>query len=244
MEKQIKQGRDLTFLPFLVKIAMPCHYSGKAGRHCLAAVKQVRCCLVFFLILCHFVVTPALANTISSPWEQLEQTIEKAIDILLDLPEEKKENRPEKILQLCDVVYERFNLAKTARLSLVDHWEKRTGPEKKEFIALFGKLLESAYLSKADQYQDEQVVFVKETRDGTRAQVHVRVIHRMLTIPVTVKMHLAADNRWQVYDVMVLGISLVGNYRAQFNHIIRRHSYEEVIRIMKEKTAGHIGCAG
>jgi ABC-type transporter MlaC component len=65
----------------------------------------------------------------------------------------------------------------------------------------------------------------------------------MLRIPITVRMHLTGGGQWMVYDVAVFGVSLVGNLRAQFNHIIHRHSYEQMIRIMKEKTDGRTACA-
>ena len=219
-------------------------HSGKAGRRPLAAVSTLCSCIAAALIVCLFFAPPALADTPSSPREQLKETIETVTEILIDLTADTKKNRDAQMARLCDAVHERFSLAETARLSLMDHWEERTEPEKKEFVALFGKLLETTYLSQADRYQGEQVVFIRETTDFDRAQVHVRVIHGMLGIPVTVKMHLAGDRQWRVYDVMVFGISLVSNYRAQFNHIIGRHSYDTVVRIMEEKTAGNTGCAG
>ncbi len=77
-----------------------------------------------------------------------------------------------------------------------------------------------------------------------RALVHVQALHGGLRIPMTVRLHLAENGEWMVYDITALGVSLVGNLRAQFTHIILRHSYERVIRIMKEKTHGFTGCAG
>ncbi|MCA1795805.1 MAG: phospholipid-binding protein MlaC [Desulfotignum sp.] len=193
------------------------------------------------VIICHICLPGAMAEAPSAR-KQLEYTIDKVTNILAELTSEKDTDKKEQMALLCDAVYERFSLAKTARLCLMDHWGKRTDVEKEAFIALFGKFLENAYLSKADRYQGEQVVFVREKIDHDRAQVHVRVLHGVLVIPATVKMHLTRGGQWMVYDVTSFGISLVGNYRAQFNHIIKRHSYEKVIQIMEEKTNSHTGC--
>jgi len=197
--------------------------------------------LVPVLIICHVCLPWALADTPSAR-KQLEYTIDKVTNILTELTTGKETDRKEQIALLCDAVYERFSLAKTARLCLMDHWGKRTDVEKDAFIALFGKFLENAYLSKADRYQGEQVVFVREKINHNRAQVHVRVCHGVLVIPATIKMHLTRGGQWMVYDVATFGVSLVGNFRAQFDHIITRHSYEKVIQIMEEKTNGHTGC--
>ncbi len=197
--------------------------------------------LVPVVIICHVCLPWALAEEPSAR-KQLEYTIDKVTGILTELTTGKETDKKEQMALLCDAVYERFSLAKTARLSLMDHWGKRTDVEKEAFIALFGKFLENAYLSKADRYQGEQVVFVREKIDHKRAQVHVRVLYGALVIPATVKMHLTRGGQWMVYDVAAFGISLVGNYRAQFNHIIERHSYEKVIQIMEEKTNAHTGC--
>ncbi len=201
-------------------------------------------CMVLVLFLCSIAVDPTLAQMAHSPGQQLMETAEKMNDILIRLNDDSRNDARKQMRLLCDAVYERFSLAETARLSLAGNWDKRTDTEKKAFIALFGWFLESVYLPWADRYDGGQVVFVREKIEKNRALVYVRVHHGMLRIPVTVRMHLTGAGQWMVYDVAVLGINLVGNLRAQFNHIIHRHSYDKVIQIMEEKTTGHTGCSG
>lgn len=200
-------------------------------------------CPVLVLVVFFMAVDRAWAQPVESPWQQLQKTVEKVTDILIRITDDSRQDADEQVQLLCDAIYERFDLAKTARLCLGNHWEKRTDAEKSDFIALFGRYLESTYLPWADRYDDEQLIFVREKVDGRRALVHVRALHGVLRIPMSVQLHLAENRQWMVYDVAIFGISLVGNLRAQFNHIIHRHSYERVIRIMEEKTAGFTGCA-
>lgn len=182
------------------------------------------------------------AHPVESPWRQLQESVEKVTNILIRITDASRQDTGEQVQLLCDAIYERFDLAKTARLCLGSHWERRTDAEKTAFIALFGRYLESFYLPWTDRYDDQQVIFVREKVEGRRALVHVQVLHGVLRIPMTVRLHLAEHGQWMVYDVAALGVSLVGNLRAQFTHIIHRHSYEQVIRIMEEKTDGFTGC--
>ena len=199
---------------------------------------------VLVLVMCFLAVDRAWAQPGDLPRHQLEKSVDKITRILTRITDASRRDTGEQIQQLCEAIYERFDLAKTARLSLGSHWGNRTDAEKSEFTALFGRYLESFYLPWTNRYDDQQVIFVREKIEGRRALVHVQALHGGLRIPMTVRMHLAENGQWLVYDITALGVSLVGNLRAQFNHIILRHSYERVIRIMKEKTDGFAGCAG
>ena len=199
---------------------------------------------VLVLIMCFTAVDRAWSQPADSPWHQLEKSIEKITHILIRITDASRPDTEQQIQLLCDAIYERFDLAKAARLSLGTHWETRTDAEKSDFISLFGRYLESFYLPWADRYDDQQVIFVREKTDGGRALVQVQVLHGGVRIPMTVRLHLAENGQWMVYDVAALGVSLVGNLRAQFTHIIHRHSYEQVLRIMEEKTDGFTGCGG
>jgi len=199
---------------------------------------------VLVLVICFMAVDRTWAQPADSPWHQLEKSIEKVTRILIRITDASRRDTDEQIQLLCDAIYERFDLAKTARLSLGTHWETRTDKEKSDFIALFGRYLESFYLPWTDRYDDQQVIIVREKKEGGRALVQVQTLHGGLRIPMTVRLHLAENGQWMVYDVAALGVSLVGNLRAQFTHIIHRHSYEQVLRIMEEKTDGFTGCGG
>jgi phospholipid transport system substrate-binding protein len=200
-------------------------------------------CPALVLIVFFMALDRAWAQPADSPWQQLQKSVEKVTGILIRITDTSRQDTDLQLQLLCDAIYERFDLAKAARLSLGTHWKMRTDAEKSEFIPLFGRYLESFYLAWTDRYDDQQIIFVREKVEGTRALVHVQAQHGVLRIPMTVRLHLAENGQWMVYDVTALGVSLVGNLRAQFTHIIQRHSYERVIRIMEEKALGFSGCA-
>ena len=122
-----------------------------------------------------------------------------------------------------------------ARRTLARHWSERTPAEREEFVSLFRDLLERSYIAKLENYSGEQIVYLGETVDGEYATVRSKIVGRGNEMALAYRLHLV-NSRWAVYDVLVEGVSFVGNYRSQFTRIISKGSYEDLIR--KLKTGG------
>jgi phospholipid transport system substrate-binding protein len=133
------------------------------------------------------------------------------------------------------VVAQVFDLAETARRALGPHWRKRTPAEQEEFVRLFADLLDRTYIAKIELYGGERLIFGAETIDGDYAGVRAKVVTRQgAEVPVEGRLHWRND-RWLVYDILIEGVSLVGNYRSQFDRIIRTSSWEELMRRLRIK---------
>jgi phospholipid transport system substrate-binding protein len=136
------------------------------------------------------------------------------------------------------VVEQVFDLAETARRALGPHWRKRTPAEQEEFVRLFADLLDRTYIAKIELYGGERLIFAAEAIDGDYATVRARVVTRQgAEVPVEGRLHWRND-RWLVYDLLIEGVSLVGNYRSQFDRIIRTSSWEELMRRLRVKPEG------
>jgi phospholipid transport system substrate-binding protein len=133
------------------------------------------------------------------------------------------------------VVEQVFDLAETARRALGSHWRKRTPAEQEEFVRLFADLLDRTYIAKIELYGGERLIFAAETIDGDYATVRARVVTRQgAAVPVEGRLHWR-NERWLIYDILIEGVSLVGNYRSQFDRIIRTSSWEELMRRLRVK---------
>jgi phospholipid transport system substrate-binding protein len=131
-----------------------------------------------------------------------------------------------------------FDLSETARRALGTHWRKRTPAEQEEFVRLFADLLDRTYIAKIELYGGERLVFAAETIDGDYATVRAKVITRQGTeVPIEGRLH-QRGGQWLVYDLLIEGVSMVGNYRSQFDRIIRTSSWEELIRRLRVKREG------
>jgi phospholipid transport system substrate-binding protein len=170
-----------------------------------------------------------------APTEQLRTQIERAIKVLED-PELAKESRmPERRAAIRQIANEIFDFTETTRRSLGPHWQARTPQEREEITRLFADLLERSYIGKIEMYSGEKIQFIGDSVDGDQANVRTRLVTRQGTeVPVDYRMHRVGD-RWLSYDVVIEGVSLVANYRAQFNKIIQTSGYASLVKRLVAK---------
>lgn len=196
-------------------------------------MKRFRIIILALLVLWLFI---PVKNILASPvQDQLKVTIDNVLEILHDPSLKGDEKREEKIESLRRVIYERFSHAKMSQLSLARHWRKRSDEEKKIFIEMFGQLLEETYISKIDSYTAAEVVYVKEFVRGKKAQVYTKIITDTVQIPINYRMYKTEDGKWMIYDLVIEGVSLVGNYRSQFDQILQKEPYEKLVEDLKKK---------
>ena len=181
-----------------------------------------------------------LAGTVPQAWagpptEQLKAQIDRVLRVM-DAPEYKKEGKQrERRAAVRQIANEIFDFTETARRSLARHWQSRTPAERQEFVALFADLLERSYISKIELYGGERISYQGDTIDDNVAFVRTKLTTKQgVDIPIEYRM-LRRGDRWMVYDVVIEGISLVANYRAQFNKIIQTSSYQDLVQRMKTK---------
>ena len=169
------------------------------------------------------------------PTDQLKTSIDKVIQILED-PALKVDGKvKERRTAVRHVANDIFDFAETARRSLARHWQGRTDQEREEFVALFSDLLERSYISKIEFYGGERVQYGREQLDGDYAMVSSKIMTKQgQEVPVDYRM-LRRGDRWLVYDVVIEGVSLISNYRTQFNKIVQTSSYAELVKKMKTK---------
>jgi len=130
---------------------------------------------------------------------------------------------------------ELFDWQEMAQRSLGPHWRERSPAERQEFVPLFADLVERGYISKIEQYDGEKIQYTGDRIEGDQATVRTKVITKQGTeIPIDYRMVLR-NSRWKIYDVDIEGVSLVANYRTQFNSVVRRSSYQELVKRMKSK---------
>ena len=176
------------------------------------------------------VTTPAMAG---APTEQLKQRVDEVIKVVDDPAlSGKTAERHAAVRKIAEDV---FDYPDTAQRALGPHWNARTPQERQEFVQLFADLLDRAYIGKIDLYQGEKVRYVGETVEGDQATVKTRIVtKRGSEVPVDYRMHLK-DGRWLVYDVIIEGVSLISNYRNQFNKVVQTESYQSLVQKLKAK---------
>ena len=170
------------------------------------------------------------------PGDQVRQTTDKLLAVLKDPQlkgESKKNERRDKLKEL---IYQRFDFTEMAKRSLGSEWRRRSPEEQKEFVKLFTGLLEQAYLDQIESYSGEKIQYLKEREDDNYAQVDTKIIDKKgQEFSVNYRLY-NRNGDWKVYDVVIEDISLVNNYRSQFNRVLATSSYKELVNRMKGKT--------
>ena len=181
--------------------------------------------LVGFIFL--FVALPLSAG---APGDQTRVTIEKVLTILKE-PAAKSERRE----RLRQVIYPSFDFAEMAKRALGPHWQRRSQTEQQEFVKLFTDLVESSYVDAIESYDGEKVAVANEKQDQDLAEVNTKIVTRKgEAFSIDYKLH-QANGSWKIYDAVIENVSLVNNYRSQFNRIIAQSSYGDLVTKMKDK---------
>jgi len=191
--------------------------------------------LILWAVALALVVMPLSVAQAGQPSDQLKVQIDRVVKMIED-PDLKKEARAlDRRKSVRKIAEEIFDFGETAKRSLGRHWLTRSPAEREEFVGLFADLLERSYISKIELFNGEKIQFVGDSADGDQAIVRTKIVTRQGTeIPVDYRM-LRKGDRWLVYDVIIEGVSLVANYRTQFNKIIQTSSYQELVKKMKTK---------
>jgi phospholipid transport system substrate-binding protein len=176
------------------------------------------------------------SSAYASVTEEVKKTVDDVIRIVADKELRKPHNEQKRRAALKRSISNIFDYQEMAKRSLGKHWAQRTPAERKQFVDLFATLLENSYGSKIESYNNEKVVYIKETVDGEYAEVKSKVVtakHDEYTLDYKL---IQQNNKWVVYDVVIEGVSLVSNYRTQFNKIISANGYNELVKKLQTKS--------
>lgn len=182
-----------------------------------------------------FLVFTSAGGSSGGPMEAIRETTERILEVI-STPElkgpDKAAARQEMIREAVD---ERFDWEEIARRSLGRHWRGRTEAERDEFKRLVRELAGKTLLVRLEEYTGEKVTYVEEEVDGKYGQVKIKILtDKSQNIPINYRMKYMEDG-WRVYDILIEGVSLVNNYRVQFNEILTKGSYGDLVERLEQR---------
>ena len=169
------------------------------------------------------------------PLDLVKSAAEGAIVVLKDPKLKSPDLKKERVERLKEIINPIFDHKEMARRSLGAHWRRRTPAEQEEFTRLFRAFLEKIYSDKIDFLDGQKVVFGRETIEQEYAEVDSTMINPRGEANSIVYRLKRTDGKWKVYDAVVENISIVNNYRSQFDRVISKSSYEELKKMLKDK---------
>jgi phospholipid transport system substrate-binding protein len=163
------------------------------------------------------------------PLERVKSSVSRVLAIVQTWPMGSDERRS----RIVRVTRELFDMNEMARRALGQHWQGLSRIEQEAFVRLFTDVLDRAFVAGMDGYTNEKVAFLGEEIDGAWAHVRSRVITNRGT-GMSVDYRLSERGaRWAVYDVVWDNVSVVANYRSQFNSVIRTSSFDQLLERMR-----------
>jgi phospholipid transport system substrate-binding protein len=177
-------------------------------------------------------VTPAWAD---DPMPVVKNTVDQALQVLRD-NQTPLAQRQDKLRQ---IVAETFDFTEMAKSALGYHWKQLSPAQQQEFTNAFVAFIEDSYLSKINDYRGQQVAFLRSSNDGPQyAQVNTDIVQPGGKDSIHVNYRLLQEGgTWKIYDVTVDAISIIANYRNQFNRVMNNSGYDTLIRDLKSKQA-------
>jgi len=172
------------------------------------------------------------------PLDSVQANVNKVLEVLRD-PKLKAASAKESEKQKLRIIYERmFDDVELSKRTLAKNWNSLSVAQRQEFVLLFRQVLEKAYIDKILAYTDEKIVFERETMVSvTQAEVQTKIVTASKEIPISYRV-LLKDGAWKVYDVVIENVSLVLNYRTQFNDILTKNKPEQLLEILRKKVKG------
>ena len=175
-----------------------------------------------------------LFSTASFALPQPQAQVKQMVDSILGVLQQPDLSTAEKKDQVSGRVQEYLNVESMSRRTLGSYWDGATEEQRHSFSELFVRILEGTYLSRIDDYSAGTVQYLKQRVKDDKAIVDTMIVSKELEIPVQYKM-IYADGSWQVFDLVIEGVSLVKNYRSSYGEIIRQAGYEGLLARMGEK---------
>ncbi len=208
--------------------------SGKTARFSVRPISALAITLasaVLALFLIDAGIT-ARAQAATTPMGEVKQVMGVALPVLRDRQTPLLQRRR----QLRGMLEGHFDFPDMARIALGYHWRQLNPNQRAEFSQLFTAFIENAYLSKIQDYSGQDVVVTSQNSEGpgfARVRTHV-VQQGKQPINVDYLLRQMGDD-WKIYDVTVDNISIIANYRNQFNRVINDQGFAKLMSDMRLK---------
>jgi phospholipid transport system substrate-binding protein len=181
-----------------------------------------------------------------APTEFIKRTTDNLLQVFEDPQLQGAGHREERLRRLRHIANTAFDWQEIARRALATHWRERTPQERQEFTELFREAVQEMYLERMEaaaqrRLQDKPaILYGEEQINDQRAVVRTTAVTRyQREIPIEYRLR-ESDGQWRVYDMIIMGVSLVNNYRAQFHRIITQSSYQGLLQQLKARQLGEV----
>ncbi|MDT8448481.1 MAG: ABC transporter substrate-binding protein [bacterium] len=176
-----------------------------------------------------------LANPLwAAETDELTQLTKNKIDQVINLLQKSNLDKPTRNAKIIEAIDPIFDFDQMAKLSLgKKYWSQMNEAQQAEFLKLFVVRLQESYLEKLDLYTNERVEVEEAQQVKSRVYVTTKLISGGEAMEMVYKFFKGRQG-WQVYDVVILGVSVVQTYRSQFEGLMSKGNAEDLLNKMRK----------
>src|ERR1700722_20109637 len=203
------------------------------------------------LILFVFAAAPAAQAPVNASYgpNDAAASVKSIIDQSIAVFKDQQLSAADREQKLRGIAESHFDFQEMAKSTIGYHWKTLTPAQQSEFVPLFTTFIEDAYLSRIESYsvekvnqqiQSSMIQFVKETSNGPDyAEVYSTVVLKDRKDPIAVNYLMRSNaGEWKIYDITIDAISVIANYRNQFNRVLNNDGYDKLVSIIRQKIQG------
>ena len=163
-----------------------------------------------------------------------EEYLKSKLDAVFKVLQKKDLSQQAKNSQVVEIVTPMFDFELMGKLSLgKSYWPDLSPEQREKFTELFVERLRQSYLNKLTAYTDEKIIYESPVAVKTKVHVPTQLISKGKKISMLYKLY-SSNNSWKIYDVEIEGVSIIRSYRSQFNEILQKGTFEDLLQKMQK----------
>jgi len=191
---------------------------------------------LFLLAVMLLLLLPFPASALEE--NEIKPVMSKKVDIVLSILNDRNMSKTQRDQAIEKEMNPYFDFTLMAKLSLgKSGWQEATPAQRKEYVRLFERRIKDSYMNKIDLYKDEQIVLETPKKVKKRIFLNSYIVEKGEKKEVLYKFYLSPKNGWLIYDVDVLGVSIIQSYRSQFSDVLQKGSMEELLQKLRKPLA-------
>ena len=186
----------------------------------------------FLLVL---TITITYANALQE--NEIQEQMTKKIDNVLLVLEKKELSLSQKGEEIIKIIDEVFDYELMAKIAIgKETWNNLSAPKQKEFVKIFETKLKNSYVEKLELYNDQKVKIIGlKPHNNTRLQLETELIGKEGSYKINYNFYNKSKEKeqWLIYDVDLVGVSIIQTYRQQFSGLLKEKTFDEMLALLE-----------
>ena len=187
--------------------------------------------LISLLLLgAHCLIAPPMIRA-GEPLDLMQSTVDRGLQLFKEPTLQSRDKEKERAVRMREIANSIVDFEEMTKLAVGPQWTRMTPAQQEEILRLFRPLLEKII----SDWNPEKMLLGRETIERDVAQVESSEVNSHgYQVPVVYKLR-RVDGTWKIYDEVIGNVSVVNNFRVQFDRVTSKSSFEELTKLLREK---------